>query len=245
MGLLDGRVALVTGASRGIGRAIAEEFSKQGARVATLARSAAEPPVDGISLHGDVGSAADVEAAFTAVEGQLGPVDILINNAAVLGPPEHVTAVDPEAWFKTYRTNVYGPLLCARRALPSMMRRRAGKIVNVSSGAALAAIAGYTAYSSSKAALLHLSVCLAEEVKPYGINVNVVGVWARTDMWEDQLMTPMPAVAEAIGQRLTPSAEENVGAILFLASSAANHVTGQYLAANSLPAYAANATTTG
>ena len=161
-----------------------------------------------------------------------------MNNAAILGPAEALADVNPDAFAETYRVNVIGSMLCARRALRSMIPRRTGKIVNVSSGAALVPIAGYTAYSSSKAALLHLSVCLAEEVKPYGINVNCVGVWAWTAMWDDQLRdAPMPAVADAAAHGQRPSAGENVAAILFLASSAADHITGQYLATNSLPDY--------
>jgi NAD(P)-dependent dehydrogenase (short-subunit alcohol dehydrogenase family) len=237
MGLLAGKVALVTGGSRGIGRACAEAFAREGARVATLSRSAGGA-AGVLAVQGDVGRAADVERAFGQVERELGPVDVLLNNAAILGPPQPLAEVDPDAWAETYRVNVLGAMLCARRALPRMVERRAGKIVNVSSGAALAPIAGYTAYSSSKAALLHLSVCLAEEVKAYGVNVNCVGVWAHTAMWDDQLAAaPMPAVEDAAGRGQRPSAEENVDAILFLASAASDHLTGQYLAANSLPGY--------
>jgi NAD(P)-dependent dehydrogenase (short-subunit alcohol dehydrogenase family) len=237
MGLLSGKVVLVTGASRGIGQACAEAFLREGASVATLARSGTHIP-GALAIQGDVGQAADVERAFADVERQLGPVDVLLNNAAILGPPETVADVDPSAWAETYRVNVFGAMMCARRALANMIARRSGKIVNVSSGAALVPIGGYTAYSSSKAALLHLSVCLAEEVKPYGINVNCVGVWARTGMWEDQLRaSPMPAVQDAAAKGQNPAAEENVAAIVFLASPAANHLTGQYLATNSLPDY--------
>jgi len=242
--MLQGKVALVTGAGRGVGRACAEAFSREGAQVALLGRS--REPLEDLakSLAGaypvvaDVGQPEDVDRAFGEIERQLGPVDVLLNNAGILGPPELVADVDPHAWAETYRVNVWGAMLCAQRALPSMIQRRRGKIINVSSGAALVPIAGYTAYSSSKAALLHFSVCLAEEVKAHGINVNCVGVWARTDMWEDQLRwQPMPAVEDAASKGQNPTAGENVGAILFLASAASDHLTGQYLAANSLPDY--------
>jgi NAD(P)-dependent dehydrogenase (short-subunit alcohol dehydrogenase family) len=237
MGLLEGKVALVTGASRGVGRACAEAFAREGAKVVALARSECSVP-GALAIRADVRNPEEVERAFADVERQLGPVDILLNNAAILGPPQPVAEADPEQWAKTYRVNVFGAMLCARRALPGMMARKRGKIINVSSGAALVPIAGYTAYSSSKAALLHLSVCLAEEVKAYGINVNCVGVWARTAMWDDQLeAAPMPAVADAASRGQNPSAEENVDAILFLASTASDHLTGQYLAVNSLPDY--------
>lgn len=237
MGVLTGKIAVVTGASRGIGRACAEAFLREGARVAVISRSTAEI-AGALAVQADVGEAENVDRAFTQIEGELGRVDILLNNAAILGPAEHVAELDPHGWAETYRVNVQGTMLCARRALPKMIERRAGKIVNVSSGAALVPIAGYTAYSSSKAAVLHFSVCLAEEVKPYGITVNCVGVWAHTAMWDEQLESaPMPAVEDSAVRGQRPTAEENVEAILFLASAASDHVTGQYLATNGLPGY--------
>ena len=228
---LAGRVALVTGASRGVGRACAEAFAREGAQVAALARSGCDLP-DMLCMKGDVASPEDVERAFKQIEERLGPVDILVNNAGILGPSEAVAEADPQQWFDTYRVNVWGAMLCAQRALPKMIARRQGKIINVSSGAALVPIAGYTAYSSSKAALLHFSTCLADEVKSYGINVNCIGVWARTDMWEDQLrQAPMPAVEDAAARGQQPTPEENVDTILFLASAASDHLTGQQGAA--------------
>jgi NAD(P)-dependent dehydrogenase (short-subunit alcohol dehydrogenase family) len=233
-GVLAGKVALITGASRGLGRACADAFARDGAKVATLSRSHGP----GLAISGDAGRPEDVERAFAEIERQLGPVDILLNNAAILGPPSLLAEADPQAWFETYRVNVWGPMLCARRALPAMIERRSGKVINVSSGAALVPIAGYTAYSSSKAALIHLTVCLAEEVKAYGVNVNCVGVWARTEMWEEQLReAPMPAVEDAAAKGQNPTVEENLDAILFLASPASDHVTGQYLSTNGLPDY--------
>jgi len=238
MGLLDGRTALVTGASRGFGQALARAFAQEGARVAVLARSPCTAPEGGLAIQADVGSQAEVERAFEPIERELGPVDILVNNAAILGPAEYVTDADAAAWAETYRVNVHGTFLCTRRVLPRMIERRYGKIVNVSSGAALAPIAGYSAYSSSKAAVIHFGVCLAEEVRAHGITVNTVGIWAHTRMWDDQMAAPMPAVNEAAQQGWRPTVEENLGAVLFLASPASDHVTGQYLASNSLPSYA-------
>jgi NAD(P)-dependent dehydrogenase (short-subunit alcohol dehydrogenase family) len=241
-GSLAGKVALVTGASRGLGRSVAGALAAQGARVAVLARSRERlqevaREVGGLAVTADVSRRQEVEVAFAQVERELGPVDLLVNNAAILGPAEAVAEADPEGWAATYRVNVFGTMLCCRRALAGMIERRYGKIVNVSSGAALVPIGGYTAYSSSKAAVIHLSVCLAEEVKPYGITVNSVGVWAHTAMWDEQARAPMPAVEQAMAQGWRPTVEENLGAILFLASPASDRVTGQYLATNGLPEY--------
>src|SRR5581483_3400528 len=123
-------VVLVTGGSRGIGKACAAAFVRQGAKVAVLART--KPDVGQLGIGGDVGNEQDVDRAFGQIERQLGPVDVLVNNAAILGPSEHVAKVDPGAWAETYRINVEGTMLCCRRALPSMMERRSGKIINVS-----------------------------------------------------------------------------------------------------------------
>ncbi|MBV8084211.1 MAG: SDR family oxidoreductase [Chloroflexi bacterium] len=240
MASLAGRVALVTGASRGLGVALGRGLAAEGARVALLARSDCSrlaQEIGGLAVRANIARKEEVDAAFAVIERELGAVDVLVNNAAILGPAEEVARADPEAWAETYRVNVFGTMLCCQRALPRMIEQRFGKIVNVSSGAALAAIAGYTAYSSSKAGVIHFTVCLAEEVKPYGITVNSVGVWAHTAMWDEQAQAPMPAVEQAMSEGWRPTAEENLGAILFLASPASDHVTGQYLATNGLPEY--------
>src|SRR5262245_42346705 len=116
---LAGRVALITGASRGLGSAIAQAFAEEGARVAVMARSA-EPlqavarETGALAVVGDVAEPDQVEQVFTRVENELGPVDILINNAAVLGPAEAIDQADFEAWTETYWVNVFGTFACTK-----------------------------------------------------------------------------------------------------------------------------------
>jgi NAD(P)-dependent dehydrogenase (short-subunit alcohol dehydrogenase family) len=179
------RVALVTGGGRGIGRATALELARLGAAVAVLARSsdqvatvAAEISAHGgraLALSADVADGAAVQAAVDAVERALGPIDILINNAAVLEPLGPTATSDPEAWARAIAINVVGAYRCLRAVLPGMLERRWGRIVNVSSGAATGSgILNASAYSTSKAALDMLTRAVAAEIASSGVTVNAL-----------------------------------------------------------------------
>jgi NAD(P)-dependent dehydrogenase (short-subunit alcohol dehydrogenase family) len=180
-----GRVALVTGAGRGIGRAVALELASGGAQVALLARSpgqlneAAEAVrVQGgtaVVLRVDVGDPEAVAEAAARAEKELGPVDILINNAAVVQPVGPTVTAMPAAWSAAFAVNVDAPFHFAQAVLPAMLDRAWGRIVNVSSGIAdhPEAMVGMNAYAATKAALEAHTLNLAAELAGSGVTVNI------------------------------------------------------------------------
>jgi NAD(P)-dependent dehydrogenase (short-subunit alcohol dehydrogenase family) len=180
-----GRVALVTGAGRGIGAATARLLAGEGAAVALAARTEEEiiSVAKEITSRGgtavpvrvDVADEGSVSSCFETVRTELGDVTILVNNAGTPGVPLPVAATQPESWRRAFEVNVTGTFLCAREALPGMASANWGRIINVSSAAARHPVAGMSAYASSKAALDQLTRVLALEGEPYGI--SVMGVY--------------------------------------------------------------------
>lgn len=182
----EAMTALVTGAGRGIGRAVAEQLATQGLRVALLARTRdeVESAADAINAAGGtaLGLACDVsdwhalQSCVTAAREQLGPITVLVNNAGVIGPLQPTATVDPEAWARVIEINVVGAFNAIRAVLPDMAAAGWGRIVNVSSGAAQGTgIVRASAYSASKAALDMLTRSLAAELS--GDDIAVVSVY--------------------------------------------------------------------
>jgi NAD(P)-dependent dehydrogenase (short-subunit alcohol dehydrogenase family)/ferredoxin len=180
-GPLAGQVAIVTGAGRGIGRAIAQRLAIDGARVGLVSRSASQLAATAEAVRAAGGHCAEaaadvrdrdqVDAAVTGLAGALGPVDLLVNNAGVntsIGP---VWEVDPDEWWSVVGTNLRGPFLCSRAVLPDMLARRRGRIVNIVSQATLRGAPYDTAYACSKTALIRFTDSLAAEVAQAGIRV--------------------------------------------------------------------------
>ena len=202
---LTGKVVLVTGGGRGIGRATALVFARAGADVIVAARTRGDVNsvarevralgVRSMAVTADVSSAEDVHAMMRAVNRRFGGVDVLVNNAAIIEPIGPIWETSAAAWRKTIRVNVDGVQLCTLGVLNGMMERQRGVIINVSSGAARNARYGWSAYCASKAAVDQLTRVTAVELEAFHIRVNAVypGI-AETGMQELIRATPDDAM---------------------------------------------------
>jgi len=231
------RVALVTGASRGIGRAVAIELGRLGHPVAcgygSDADAAAETVaaveaqgVKALAVAIDIRDADAVDTAFGTVEGALGPVEVLVNNAGITRDGL-LARMSDENWSDVVDTNLGGAFHTIRRATPKMMRARFGRIVNISSVSGQIGAPGQANYSAAKAGLLGLSRAVARELASRGITCNVVApgpiVTAMTDAMPAEWRQAMEATVP-LGRLGTP---EDVAAVVgFLCSDAAGYVTG-------------------
>lgn len=203
MSEVAGKVVIVTGAGRGIGRAIAERFAAEGAKVALTARSANQLAEAAAGIRENGGTALSVPADITApaasaelvrtVEAELGPVDVLVNNAGsfyAIGP---VWEVDPEKWWTDLTINVYGLFLCCRAVLPGMLARDSGRIINLIGGGTGNPFPYGSGYGSSKAAVMRLTETLAAELRQAQANIPVFAMGpglVRTTLTEYQLHSP-------------------------------------------------------
>ena len=231
--ILAGKGALVTGASRGIGRAIAQAYARAGAKVFVCARneSSLASAVDEMQqagnvagLAGDIGSPADVNRIARAANDHCGAVDVLVNNASLLGPREPITNYPPAAWDDVLRVNLTGIFLITRAILPSMQTRRRGSIINVTSGVGRRGKARWGAYAVSKGGVEVFTQILADEVGEFAIRVNAVNPAATR--------TEMRAKAYPQEDPLTlPTADQIVPLFLYLASDASASINGQSLEA--------------
>jgi 3-oxoacyl-[acyl-carrier protein] reductase len=237
----DGRVAVVTGGGRGIGRAVAVRLANEGANVAISYRSndttaqevAEEVRAAGVVCEifkGDVASSEDVDALFRGVGEALGQVEILINNAG-LTRDNLMMRMKEDEFDEVLRTNLKGTYLCTRAALRPMIRARWGRIINVSSVVGLVGNAGQANYAASKAGIIGLTKSVAREVAQRGITANVVApgyvetelTRSLSDDTKDQIMGQVPAGRFA-------EAEEVAEVVAFLAGEDAGYVTGQTVA---------------
>ncbi|MEU8362462.1 glucose 1-dehydrogenase [Nonomuraea sp. NPDC048882] len=238
-GRLAGRVAIVTGAAHGIGRAIAGGFAAEGAAVviadldgAAAEKAAAEVVAAGgtaVGLGADVGRAADVDRLFDATLSAHGALDILVNNAGDVTVQRHFLDSDEEWWDHFLDTNLKSQYLCGRRAAAVMAPRRAGSIINMSSGGATRAHRGMVAYDASKGGVEGLTRSMALDLGPYGIRVNAL---------VPGLIATRPAHFEPEARRLRDEtvplgrggvAEDLVGPAVFLAGDESAYVTGATL----------------
>ena len=243
---LSGQVAIVTGGGRGIGHAMALALCKAGAAVAVVARSgdqlaetvALVEEADGcaIAFPADVTDQQAVEQMVREVEGQLGPVDLLVNNAGHGGQIGATWEVDPDEWWRCMDVNLRGPFLCARAVVPGMIARRRGRIVTTASHTGLGVWPGSGAYATSKTAIIRLCETLAAETREHGLSVFAIhpgGV--KTAMTASQFKSEaarkwFPEIYEYVANDGSGQPPELAGdLVLFLASGKADALSGCYI----------------
>ena len=238
---LSGRVAVVTGGSRGIGRGIAELLGERGAHVAIAYHTReAEARAVGRTIEGmgrrsfvgpcDVADRQQVDAFFAEAAHALGEIDVLVNNAGVTADA-HVIMLDPERWDRVLSTNLDGAYNCIRATVRGMLQQRRGRIINISSPSAEMPLSGQANYAASKAGLVGLTRALSRDLARRGVLVNAVS----PGLIETEMLAAMPeatrqATLGAIAMGRVGTVKEVAEVVAFLASDAASYISGQVIA---------------
>ena len=241
--MLKDKVALVTGASRGIGKAIAIHLAANGAKVAVNYSSSESSAIEVAEIIKKNGGTAEifkarvnveseVEEMFTAIEKSLGVVDILVNNAGIT-KDNLLMRMKTEEWDAVIDVNLKGTFLCTRRAVKGMMKNRYGKIINISSVVGFAGNAGQFNYSATKAGVIGMTKSAALELASRGIRVNAVAPgFIETDMTASLTDEVKAAYLEKIPLKALGKPEDIANAVAYLASPLSDYMTGQTLHLN-------------
>ncbi len=228
------KVVFITGASRGIGKAIAEAFAARGAKLVLVSKTENVQKTANelnnkrnaeyaVPYKGDVSDYVFIKKAVKTTVETWGAIDILVNAAAILGPTGILIDNDPLEWKRTIEVNLLGVYYTMHEILPAMKKNQRGKIINFAGGGAAYAYPNFSAYGTSKAAVVRLTETIAEEFTPYNIQVNVIAPGAvETDMLKE--------VRRSGGEvRTTVEMDKPVSLVLFLASPHSNHITGRFI----------------
>ena len=237
---LAGRTAFVTGGGQGIGEAIARAFAAEGAHVCVadidLARAQALAQRLGdsaVAVECDVAKRESVDRAVAAATARVGPIDILVNNAGIIRPAMLHKMTDVQ-WQAVLDVHLAGTFHCLQAVAPSMMERRYGRVINVTSTAGVQGTIGQINYSAAKAGIVGITMSAARELAPYGVTVNAIAPGAATPMTET--IRTDPRFREKYLARIPlgrwADAAEIAPVFVFFASDAASYVTGQILAAD-------------
>ena len=237
----DGRVSLITGGSRGIGKAISKQFASQGIRVAVnyiSNQDAADKVVklvedagsSAVAVQGDVTKRADVERIFAKTSEALGPVEILVNNAGIISDSLLMRMSD-EDWDSVIDLDLRSVFLCTREAIRTMIRSRWGRVINIGSVVGLRGNSGQANYAAAKAGMVGFTQSIAKEVASRNITVNCVAPgYVETDIVEDLPKDLKQAIMDRVPIGRFGYPEEIAGMVGFLASDAASYITGQAIA---------------
>jgi NAD(P)-dependent dehydrogenase (short-subunit alcohol dehydrogenase family) len=249
---LQNLVCVVTGASQGLGYAIAEEFVKEGAQVAICARDSGllekarhrlqdlASSGQRVLVHpGDVSSPEQMQELFRRTEQEIGLLDVLVNNAGVYGPKGPSESVDLDEWSRALEINLLGTFIPTRFAIAQMKKKGRGKIINLSGGGATNPLPRLSAYAASKAAVVRLTETLAEELQEFSIAVNAIAPGALNTRLLDEVLQAGPELVgaeffeKALKQRETGGApiEKGVALCVYLASAASDGITGKLISA--------------
>jgi NAD(P)-dependent dehydrogenase (short-subunit alcohol dehydrogenase family) len=251
-GVLKGRAAIVTGASHGLGLAIARAYVEAGGRVVACARdqegldsaraaleSVASDPASVVTARADVSVPAAVERLVTQALDSFSRIDVLVNNAGVYGPKGPTEEVDWDQWEQAVRINFFGSVLCCRAVVPHFRKNGYGKIIQLSGGGATSPLPHLSAYAASKAAVVRFAETLAEELRGTGIDVNSIAPGALNTRLLDEILEAGPQRVGSVFYERAVEQQSNGGTPLdlaarlavFLASADSDGITAKLISA--------------